>query len=466
MITEGHSFGEMAMLDGSPRSAFAIAAQDCLALSIGSQIIRDPNYLLTTKIISKITLSLAAKLRRMNGVSEQLYKRIAELEDRIEELEAMTDFPDGASLSQTETAQRYTTTPATEGQSHVAETSEPEEPAVEEEEAPEPESPFANPTGTAEAFDESVSTQEDYDVLQRKVNLRIDFITAKVPNVIGEVLTNKLFGYLTGSKLAKMNPHQLWSPKWFTQGTPRLKHSLHLVAACANGMNAYQESYLDLPLTQRLIGRAQTGCAGTFLGSDEAIDRYLSGQDLALAPALDFEMPIDRVWNGKDVIEFLTHTDKDVRPNTLFVLFDTVEGSVTRRFRERFPEHQMLTVVHDYSFDHEELSTFFTMPEEDLIYGGYLVPKKDWTGKGFYLGETFFLPDLSPFFLRQPALEGCGYMFATIGLLTRLGPDYSGITWGSKGGADGAVRAARALYGIKGAQSSKDLANAVNWADA
>ena len=45
------------------------------------------------------------------------------------------------------------------------------------------------------------------------------------------------------------------------------------------------------------------------------------------------------------------------------------------------------------------------------------------------------------------------------------GDDYSGIVWGSKGGAEGAVRAAKAMFGIKGAQSQDDLSRAIQWAD-
>ena len=90
--------------------------------------------------------------------------------------------------------------------------------------------------------------------------------------------------------------------------------------------------------------------------------------------------------------------------------------------------------------------------------------KQNYQGKGFYQGQTFFLPDFSSVY-EGSDLFRYGYIFGTIGALAHIGPDYGGMVWGSKGGADGAVRAARALYGTKGAQSDEDLRNAIRWAD-
>ena len=77
----------------------------------------------------------------------------------------------------------------------------------------------------------------------------------------------------------------------------------------------------------------------------------------------------------------------------------------------------------------------------------------------------FLLKKFSIFYKDTDVLKKSGYLFGMIGLFSHIGPDYSGVIWGSKGGADGAVRAARALYGTRGAQSPEDLASAINWAD-
>lgn len=353
-----------------------------------------------------------------------------------------------------------------EPQSEVASLEEPEttEPVAAQQSAPDASNPYAVPCAAADFFSESCHTQEDYEVLRRKTNLRTGFITAKVPNGLADVVRNKLYGYWTGGKLAKINPHKTWDVKWFAPGMPRLMKALHMVVVAGDGLKAHKQAYLGLELSHRTVGMTDVGCVGTFLGTDEAVNRYLAGRQLEYAIKQDFELPIDRIWEGKECIEFLRHTREDVRPGTLFLIFDEEDGRYTAKVREAFPEHQLLTIVSGYDFDSEDLSTLFTHPEEQLRKDGLLVAKQAYEGKGFYSGETQFFPDLSCYF-KGTNMGDCGYIFATIGIFAQIGPDYSGVVWGSKGGAEGAVRASRAMFGLGGAQSAADIAAAVSWAD-
>ena len=112
-----------------------------------------------------------------------------------------------------------------------APTIEPNSPSTSEPEAAEGEevevkvkSPFSVPTGEADSYNEEIKTQEEYEVITRKINLRTAFITAKIPNVIADMVCNKMYGYWTGGKLAKVNPHYKWSEKDFMPGTTHLKN--------------------------------------------------------------------------------------------------------------------------------------------------------------------------------------------------------------------------------------------------
>lgn len=326
------------------------------------------------------------------------------------------------------------------------------------------ENPYTVPIGVAENYHQKIVSQDEYDVLSRKVNLRADFIAAKVPKATVEMIGNRMFGYWTGSKLAKVNPHHVWNAKLFTPGSPQLKKALHLVVFASQGNQLFKDAFLGLPLSHRVVGLPDVGCSGTFLGTDESIDRYLQDECLKNAIKLDMEIPIDRNWKGKDVIEFLTHTSEDVRDETLFLVVDDRDGKNTKKVRERFPRHQMITVVNGVGYNVEDLGTMFSFPEEQLTKENLLVPKSTFKGEGFYQGQTVFFPDISNFYEDMSKMEG-GHLFGTIGVLARIGPDYSGIVWGSKGGAEGAVKAARAMFGISGATNSQDIAAAVNWAD-
>ncbi len=324
--------------------------------------------------------------------------------------------------------------------------------------------PFTKPTGIAESYSQEITSQDEYDVLLRKIHLRSEFICGKFPSSIIDLIHNKMYGYWTGGKLAKINPHKLWNTKSFMPGSPTLKNALHLVVAASNGDKLFKEAYLDLTESHRVVGLPQIGCAGSFLGNDDAIERYIQEKPPASAIKLDFDIPIEREFEGNPCIEFLTHTAADVRAETLFLIFDNEDGKNTRLFRDNYPMHQMISVVKGLAFDPEDLATMFTEPEARLEEKNMLLSKKAYKDKGFYQGQTVFLPDYTLCY-EKTNLENSGYLFGLIGVFARVGPDYSGLVWGSKGGAEGAVRAARAMFGMKGAQSAKDIAQAINWAD-
>jgi CRP-like cAMP-binding protein len=504
-IEEGSPFGEMAILDNSPRSAWCVASQESLVLEIGSHIINDSTYGLRLKLFAKIAVILAGRIRKMNKLIDKTiqdgYEHVMANPEDVRVFDAMASF--AASHDQDEgyvdfeahagegheesSEEAYSEgelleSVLSEGNEDSAEEEAPEtEGAKETEEGAdenvekmiakpkkiEEENPFSVPTGEAEEYDESVRSDEEYDVLVRKINLRADFIVAKVPRTLGEMVCNRMYGYWVGSKLARMNPHCQWNEKSFVPGSPQLKHALHLVVVCPDGDKAYKKVFLDLPLTHRVVGLTQIGCSGTLLGSDKTIERYLNGDKLEKAIQLDLETPIDRLWRGLEVIEFLTHTSADVRRETLFLVFDKEDGTYTHRVREKFPDHQILTVVKGYGFNMDEPSSMFSMTEDLLQEKGFLVPKGAYTGEGtgFYNGETVFFSDFSEFYKTTKSMKNYGYVFGTVGVVARVGPDYSGVVWGSRGGAEGAVKAAKAMFGVKGAQSSTDIASAVSWAD-
>lgn len=486
-IQEGSPFGEMAILDNSPRSAWCVAADESLILEIGRHIINDVTCDIRMKLFARLTLIMADRIRKMNEVlnkkvKEKTERSPKESPEKIPLKKEYSNFspekPEEKKSMQTQTEEELPKIPdAVFSEKAEEKTMEPlpTETVKEEKKSNHDESknemqnleenPYTTPRGIAENYHERINTQEEYDILMRKINLRSDFIFSKIPDTISDMVCNKMFGYWTGGKLAKVNPHFVWSVDAFTPGSHQLKKALHLVAVCAQGCSAYKEAYLNLPLSQRVVGLSEIGCAGTFLGSNESIERYLNDKCLKTAIKLDMEIPIDRSWRGKDVIEFLTHTIEDVRDDTLFLIFDDKKGKNTKRFREKFPRHQIVTVVKEIGFNFDEPSAMFTSTEQRLLEEGLLVAKNEYKGEGFYQGQTVFLADCSTFYSQISNMKRSGYIFGIIGIFANIGPDYSGIVWGSKGGADGAVKAARAMFGIKGAQSSADVAAAVNWAD-
>lgn len=475
-IKEGNPFGEMGVLDKSFRGACCIAVDDCIVLEVGSPVLEDESCSIRTKIFAKLTEVLVKRLRAMNDLVREVSSKEARdpLPDtpaqRIEKKPKANESAKGEKEEE-KGAKALKKQKIVDSDPAITDLEDVEfednglDYGDEGEKVDVFKNPYANPTGTCDEFDTCVRSQEEYDVFTRKVKLRTDFILQKIPKNIYELMHNKLYGYWTGGKLAKFNPHRRWSPKLFTDGSCRLKKSLHVVAVCPWGVSAFKDAYLGLYFTHRAVQVSTSGCSGTFLSTPSAIERFFAGFPLEKAIKFDLEMPIDRLWKGADCIEFLTHTTEDVRPYTLFVVFDRKDGTYTRLVRDAFPEHQIVTIVQGYGFDPDEPSSLFTFAEEKLVQEEILVQKKNYVGKGFYQGETFFLPDLSYFYKGTDRLGEVGYIFGTLGALALMGPDYSGVTWGSKGGAEGAVKAARAMYGMKGAGSAKELADAINWAD-
>jgi len=466
IVEEGHSFGEMGILDNAPRSAFCIAAKDCWVLEVGAHIIHDTEYSLRLKILTKMAFVLAKRIRKMNALLSPNSTDAVPASETPEQKKNVASPPKGTSLPKEKNVAPATTEklPPPEDNLPLENKSSSDENPFSEENLEE-ENPWTSPCANAEALDESTKSEEEYSVLTCKINLRTDFIFNKIPKALCDSIVNRMYAYWTGGKLAKINPHRLWNTKSFIEGTPRLKRALHLVVLCSHGEAAYQECYLNLPFSHRVVGLSHVGCTGTFLASDEAIHRYFSGKLRKKAIKMDLEMPIDRTWKGEESIEFLSHTNLDVRNETLFLVFDERDGKNTKLVRSCFPEHQIITVVLDVGFNPEDLSTVFTKPEQILSREQLINSKTEFAAHGFYHGETVFIPDFSYFYRDVPALKRWAHVFGTIGIFANVGPDYSGIIWGSKGGAEGAIKASRAMYGLKGAQSAQDLAAAINWAD-
>lgn len=464
-ISVGTPFGEMAILDKSPRSAWCIAADDSLVLEIGSHIFEDSNFLIRHKLFARLAIILAQRIRNMN---KSLVKNQESEKSKTPEPKSKAPPPKAKKAEKPKSPPPEKPAPK-KGEKKTPKAEEKKEGQEEEEEEESAEgkvNPFLSPTGEAENYSKTTDSQEKYDILIKKILLRTDFIAKKIPQAIIDLIRNRMAGYWTGGKLAKINPHYQWDQKkLYTPGTTNLKRALHLIAVNSYGINAMKEAYLDLELTQKVIGMEDIGCAGTYLSTDQAIDRFVKGECLKNAIQLDMDIPIDREWYRQEVIEFLTHTDKDVRDETLFLVFDRKDGKNTKKIRERFPLNQIVTVVHGTSFNPAEPSSIFTKPEEELEAQGVLLPKDQYDGTGFYQGQTVFLADLSSFYADSGGLSRYGYTFGTIAAFAQVGPNYSGVVWGSKGGAEGAVKAARAMFGVSGSSNPADLAAAVSWAD-
>lgn len=467
-IEEGHCFGEMALLSKTTRTACCIALDEVSVLEFRAATFDLQNPAIIAKIYKQIAVVLSHRLHTTTKFLQQTsfnpaQSDISSLEETACIPPANTNLPPSTNKPEVtaETPKEISAPKITSGLSNspFLQRKTPKETPQKTEETP------VIARGQSEEIDPSIRSQDEYDILTRKVQLRSQFLAAKISPVIVEMITNKFFGYWTGSKLAKVNPHELWPADAFNPGSPVLKRALHLVVVYDQGEKAFEDAYLGLAHTHRVIGLPEIGCVGTFLDSKESIERYLAGKCLKKAISQDFDIPIDREHKGKEVIEFLAHTKEDLRPQSLFLVFDSEKGTNTKLIRDAFPQVQILTVVLGYGYNPEDLGTIFTQPETELLVNGHLVEKSAYKGSGFYRGQTAFLPDFSAHYTGMGAIEKTATIFGTIGVIAQIGPDYSGIVWGSKGGAEGAVKASRAMFGIKGAQSAADIASAVSWAD-
>jgi hypothetical protein len=325
--------------------------------------------------------------------------------------------------------------------------------------------PFLNPLGVANKYNPEFNQIDAYESLVRKIKLRTEFIASKISPDLKQRIINRLHGYWTGSKLSQVNPNYHFEPESFSPGSTHLVHDMHIIAICPWGEKAYNDCYMGIPFSHAVVAYPNYGCGGTFLDSDENIRRYLNHEPLEKAIKFDMEMPIERPWKGERGIEYLTHTALDVRDQSIFVISENSEGIYTRLIREKFPNNQIITAVPGIEFNEDDLSSVFVSTKERLEERGKLTTKVEYQNKGFYQGQTYFLADLSYYFRGTRGIDKDGMFFALLGLLANFGPDYSGLIWGSTGGAEGAIKAARALFGAKGAQSPADLQRAVEWAD-
>lgn len=325
--------------------------------------------------------------------------------------------------------------------------------------------PFLNPLGIAKKYDTEACPADQYDTLVKKIQLRNEFVASRIPFDIRNRIENRLNGYWTGSKLAQFNPHYQFPKESFSEGSSHLLHDIHLVIICDWGDSAYADVYRGMPLSQKVVSYPGFGCSGTFLGNEEAIRGYFKNEPIPWAIKQDMEIPIERPWRGERCIEFLTHTALDIRDESIFLVIENAQGDYTRLVREHFPHNQVITVISGISFSEDDLSTIFSATKVGLEERQLLFTKSQYENKGFYHGETYFLADLSRYYLGVKGLETGGMIFGLMTLLAKFGADYSGVVWGSSGGAEGAMKAARALYGASGARSPADLRRAVEWAD-
>lgn len=321
---------------------------------------------------------------------------------------------------------------------------------------------------------------EKYDDIIRKIYLQSDKLAIKIPQVVKNTIQKQIHQHLVGQSLSKKSINMLWSQNHFVAGTDKLKGAMHLVVLCPYGELAYRSAYPYLPFSHRVVGSSKNAVAGTFLSSNQEIEAYLNDDPINCALRLDRLMPIDRpkdavkkqeeIGRVKDSqeswqqLEILTHTAKDVSDNTLFLVFDNEQGSYTNFLKQRFPRHQVVTVVRGFEYDPQDKSSLFSLPERKLGARGLLHDVETEGVKGFVKGSTYFLADLSPCYQQQGSMD-FAFVFATISILADMAQEVSDVAWGSSGGTSGVLKAVRILYGNRGPQNIKDVEAAVKWAD-
>lgn len=314
-VPQGHSFGEMGILEGSTRSAYCVAARESRVLEIDSKILLNDQNPIQGKVLAKIATLLASRLRKMN-------EAISALEEPHEQL------------------------PETEG----------------------------------------LLTTERYRIATRQIYLRRRTLGQQVPVEIRNSLQHELCSVWQHDQL-----HFQWNHNWFQPVGNRLKRPLHLVVAAEEGSSYFQTIFFDLPFTHQIVARPDGGCNGTFLPNLAAIDRYLNGLPPEETPQQDFSE--------------LEHTRADVTPTTLFLVFESASGEMTRRIRDAFPEQQIATVLAG------------TGGATSCAAAAKMAERLD---TDFRVGETLFLPNLSHYFSGQTTYEAAS-LFATIDLLCEIG---------------------------------------------
>ncbi|MFT5318296.1 MAG: CRP-like cAMP-binding protein, partial [Chlamydiales bacterium] len=154
-INVGTPFGEMAILDKSPRSAWCIAADDSLVLEIGSHIFEDSNFLIRHKLFARLAIILAQRIRNMNNSlsknQESNKSKAHPLQEKKPEKQKAPPPPP--------TPPKKVEKKAPQVQEKKGEEKEEGE---EEETSEGKANPFLSPTGIAQNYSKTINTQEKY----------------------------------------------------------------------------------------------------------------------------------------------------------------------------------------------------------------------------------------------------------------------------------------------------------------
>lgn len=445
-VRAGQPLGEVTYLIGSSSGVQTTVREDCFLLELGPETLSFSSTEVKYNILLSCAQSLATRLEKMN----MLVQKEILVVSSARKTKGLPD-PKPKEEAPKESAQ------LTETRDESLEVEKPSLKSL-------PEGTDGKLVAVAEEYDDRCSSVEKYEVLENKVTQRVEFFGSKIPKEIKDFIARRLHGYWSGAKLARHNPHYVFSEKSFIPGHFKLKDSLHLVVMSETGLEAFDDCFLELPFSHQVVGVPKCGCRGTFLGDQNMIARYLEGNCLKRALWHDLEMVIDRTRKGKQYFDLITHSTQDIQDESVFLIFDNKFGPITRKVRQLFPNNQIITVIPGYSFTENDLPSLFIEPETMLQRAGLLHNQPEQAKSGYYVGETCFLADLSEF-LPEGMNQPYAAQFATIAAVANVGPDFSGGIWGSRGGAQGAYKAARALFGLKGPQTSADLASAVSWAD-
>lgn len=452
-IELGNTFGEMGLVDRLLRSSTCFCTKDgtrVLRISIVS--FDELSTSLQLKLSKKMNQILAQRLRCMNERFTKVMQTILKLpqkpllEQELAQEERQIKVEDDATAPKKEEKSSTLDQNKEEVKRDVTQ-----------------ESLVQEALGKAQEV-KNVVQMENYDTIVRKIYLRSDFILSKIPPYIVDYIHNFLCDYWTGAGGMK-NPHGFWDRKVFLQGTSCFARSFHLVVVCPYGDYAFSQIYEGFPLSHRVIGLYRHATAGTFLGSSEAIERYFRADPLETAVQYDLIMPIDREHEGEECIELLTHTCLDVHENTLLFVFEDHKGKYTQMLRKKYPRQQILSVVSGFGFDLQDKTSLFRSTKRELEKQELLFSYEKFQGLGYYQKETLFLSDLFAYYEGDVTLRDYGSLFGIIALLSKMGPELSGIAWGSLGGAAGVFRAVQAYYGDYGSRSERQTSLAVRWAD-
>ncbi|MCH1429611.1 MAG: hypothetical protein L7U87_02505 [Chlamydiales bacterium] len=296
------------------------------------------------------------------------------------------------------------------------------------------------------------TSEEQYQQLLQKIKVRSEFIFKKIPPELVKAFTKAIYQYLRGN--ISGTSFRIWPNYLFLEGTQKLKYSLHLVIIAPRGQEAFSEAFLKLPFSLRGASLSHSGCASSFLASEEDIYAYFNDRPIKKALSLDLRMPIQRATQKQESLEFLQHQQADVRDDTIFLIFDNDQGIYTQYVYERYPSHPILSCInHASSLD--RLDSIFDSCRMALPS---VIKDKD------IYKHALFLPSLSSYYTSESALRNWGYLFATIVAVSKIAPEYSSSAWGIEGGPEGILRVVQARYGKKSNYSSEEITHALRWA--